>query len=198
MSAFAMLARARSKVSHLDIKRAVQGNNSTASGATGRKMQATVTGYQDCLTQGMACGITGSPGKDPTGAMSGYLIPTYASGVCGTCWKLTNPRGLNYPGNGQIPTIGAPLNSPQGNGMVVLVNNACAPDGKQGQPDMIGQCDQTNANPKDKLGSETVLDLCSDTNAVEMLWGSPNPGLAVADLEEVSCSQWSGTIHKAS
>ena len=161
-------------------------------------MQATVTGYTDCLTQGMACGLTGSPGKDPTGAMSGYLIPTYGKGTCGTCWKLTNPRTLDFHGTGQLPTIAGPLKSPKGDGMVVLINNSCAPGKDQYQPGAVGQCAQTNANPQDKLGSQTVLDLCRDTNAVSMLWGTPQPGMAVADLEEVDCSQWSGTVKKAS
>jgi len=170
----------------------------TPSAGTGRKLQATVTGYADCLTQGMACGLTGSPGKDPTAAMSGYLIPTYGKGTCGTCWKLTNPRNLNYKGKGQPPTVGGPLDSPKGDGMVVLINNSCSPGKDQYEPGAVGQCAQTEAHPTDKLGSQTVLDLCRDTNAVEMLWGTPKPGMAVADLEEVDCSEWSGTVKKAS
>ena len=164
----------------------------------GKKLQATVTGYNNCLTQGMACGLTGAPGKDPTGAMSAYLIPQYGKGNCGTCWKLSNVRELNYPGGGQVPTVGGPLKSPQGNGMVVLINNSCAPGPDQYQPGAVGQCAQSDSHPTDKLGSQTVLDLCKDTNAVEMLWGSPNPGMAVADLEEVDCSEWSGHVSKAS
>lgn len=161
-------------------------------------MQATVTGYADCLTQGMACGLTGSPGNDPTAAMSGYLIPSYGKGTCGTCWKLTNPRTLDFHGGAQLPTIGAPLHSPRGDGMVVLINNSCAPGRDQYQPGAVGQCAQTEANPEDKLGSQTVLDLCRDTDAVSMLWGTPDPGMAVADIEEVDCSEWSGTVRKAS
>ena len=191
-------------------------NNSTMSPASGgTKFQVTVTGYQVCLTQGMvcnlfpdicnsrrlitdqACGITGSPGKDPTAAMSAYLIPSYGKGNCGTCWKLSNPRTLDYHGDGTVPTVAGPLNSPQGDGMVVLINNSCAPGADQEKPGAIGQCTQTNANPKDKLGSASVLDLCSETNAVPMFFGSSKPGLAVADVEQVDCSQWSGTIRKA-
>ena len=163
----------------------------------GTRMQATVTGYSGCLTEGMACGLTGSPGKDPTAAMSAYLIPSYAKGTCGTCWKLSNVRGLNYK-TGQVPTIGGPLNSPQGNGMVVLINNSCSPGKDQYQPGAVDQCAQTTSKPTDKLGSQTVLDLCQDTNAVEMLFGTSKPGMAVADIEQVDCSEWSGTVRKAS
>ena len=81
--------------------------------------------------------------------------------------------------------------------MVVLINNSCSPGKDQYQPGAVGQCAQTNSNPKDKLGSQTVLDLCQDTNAVEMLWGTSKPGMAVADIEEVDCSEWSGTARKA-
>lgn len=159
----------------------------------GRKLQATVTGYGVCLTQGMACGLTGSPGKDPTAAMSAYLIPKYGQGNCGTCWKLSNPRKLNYHSTG-VPKIGGPLNSPKGDGMVVMVNNACAPGKNQYGPSEIGQCTQNTTHPMDKLGSQTVLDLCTETDAVEMMWGASKAGLAVADIEEVDCSEWSGHI----
>ncbi|KAL9125111.1 MAG: hypothetical protein Q9217_005631 [Psora testacea] len=144
-------------------------NNSTRSpSGGGTKFQATVTGSGVCLTQGMACGITGSPGKDPTAAMSAYLIPTYGKGNHGTCWKLSNPRKLDYHGDGT----------------------------DQEKPGAIGQCTKTDANPKDELGSQSVLDLCSETNAVQMFFGSPKPGLAVADIEQVDCSEWSETIRK--
>ena len=82
--------------------------------------------------------------------------------------------------------------------MVVLINNSCAPGKNQYGPGDVGQCTQTNSHPTDKLGSQTVVDLCQDTNAVEMLWGTPNPGMAVADIEEVDCSEWSGHVRHAS
>ena len=172
-------------------------NSTIAPSGSGGSFQVTVTGYGVCLTQGMACGLTGSPGKDPTAAMSAYLIPTYGQGNCGKCFKLSNPKKLNYHGDGTIPTVGGPLDSPQGNGMVVLINNSCAPGKDQYGPGEIGQCTQTNANSVDKLGSHSVLDLCSETNAVQMFFGSPKPGLAVATVEEVDCSEWSGTVRKA-
>ena len=51
------------------------------------------------------------------------------------------------------------------------------------------------------LGSQTVLDLCEDTDAVEMFWGIGEPriamAVAVAVIEEVGCEEWSGTVGKA-
>ncbi|MDI1493457.1 MAG: hypothetical protein OHK93_005247 [Ramalina farinacea] len=116
---------------------------STGTGGTGRKMQATVIGYGTCLTQGMACGVTGSPGKQPTAALSAYPIPKYGSGLCGTCWRASNLRGLDYEGNGP-PTVGGALKSPAGNGMVVLINNSCAPGADQTKPGAVGQCNQNH------------------------------------------------------
>ena len=158
-------------------------------------MQATVTGYDGCLTEAMACGLSGSPGKDPTAAMSGYLIP-HNDGVCGSCWKISDIRGLDYSA-GKVPTIGAPFDS-DAEGMVVLVNNACAPGADQYQPGAIGQCAQEThgLGATDRLGSETVLDLCVETEAVMRMWNSTKPGLVVANLVGVPCSEWSGTIRK--
>ena len=163
----------------------------------GKKMQATVTGYGGCLTQAMACGLSGSPGKDPTAAMSGYLIP-HNDGVCGSCWKISDIRSLDYSaGSGTPPSIGKPFDS-EAEGMVVLVNNACAPGEDQYRPGAVGQCAQETrgVGAKDKLGSETVLDLCEDTDAVVTMWNSTKPGMVVADLVGVSCEEWSGTIRK--
>lgn len=170
---------------------------SSSSGGTGRKMQATVTGYGTCLTQGMACGLTGSPGKQPTAAMSAYLIPKYGSGLCGTCWRVSNLRSLDYGPNGP-PTVGGALKSPAGNGMVVLINNSCAPGADQTKPDAVGQCNQNHGGQgaKDRLGSDTVLDLCTETDAPMMVWGTAKAGMSVADVEEVDCGEWSGTVRK--
>ena len=176
--------------------KAESSNSITLSGGSGKKMQATVTGYGVCLTQGMACGLTGSPGKDPTAAMSAYLIPNYGKGNCGTCWRVTNARQLNFHGSGQVPTIGGPQASTK-DGMVVMINNSCAPGQDQYRPGAVGQCTQTTSKPQDGLGSATVLDLCKDTDAVQQFFGNPNPGMSVADVEEVDCSEWSGTKRKA-
>ena len=184
------------------------GQNTTAGNSTnspfstnnyvGKRMQATVTGYGGCLTEAMACGLSGSPGKDPTAAMSAYLIP-HNNGVCGSCWKLSNIRGLNYTGtNGNVPPkVGAPLES-DAEGMVVMVNNACAPSADQYKPDAVGQCSQEHdgVGSTDKLGSETVLDLCEETDAVMRMWNQTKSGMAVADVVGVPCSEWSGTIRK--
>ena len=162
----------------------------------GQTMQATVTGYGDCLTEAMACGLSGSPGKDPTAAMSAYLIP-HNDGVCGSCWKLSNIRGLDYSLSGVPPKIGAPFDS-DAEGMVVLVNNACSPGADQYQAGAVGQCAQEHEGEggADKLGSETVLDLCAETDAVVRIWNQTKPGMAVADLVGVPCEEWTGTVRK--
>ncbi len=162
----------------------------------GKTMQATVTGYGGCLTEAMACGLSGSPGKDPTAAMSAYLIP-HNDGVCGSCWKLSNIRGLDYFGSGVSPKVGKPFDS-DAEGMVVMVNNACSPGADQYRAGAVGQCAQEHNGEggTDKLGSETVLDLCEDTDAVMTMWNQTKPGMAVADLVGVPCSEWSGTIRK--
>lgn len=161
-------------------------------------MQATVTGYGGCLTEAMACGLSGLPGKDPTAAMSAYLIP-HNNGVCGSCWKLSNIRGLNYAGtNSNVPPkVGAPFEC-DAEGMVVMVNNACAPGADQYNPGAVGQCTQEHdgVGSTDKLGSDTVLDLCEEMDAVMRMWNQTTPGMAVADVVSVPCSEWSGTIRK--
>ena len=162
----------------------------------GKKMQATVTGYGECLTQAMACGLSGSPGKDPTAAMSGYLIP-HNDGVCGTCWQISAIRSLDYFGSDVPPKIGKPFDS-DAEGMVVLVNNACAPGKDQYRQGAVGQCAQNTkgVGGTDRLGSETVLDLCTETEAVTRMWNSTKAGMVVADVVGVPCSEWSGTIRK--
>jgi len=82
--------------------------------------------------------------------------------------------------------------------MVVLINNSCNPGEDQYQEGAVGQCAQTDSKPTDNLGSQTVLDLCEDTNAATMLWNSTKPGMAVADIQQVDCSEWTGTVRKAS
>ncbi|MCJ1278056.1 hypothetical protein MMC21_005870 [Puttea exsequens] len=175
---------------------ATNGTNSSTSG-DGEKLQATVTGYGVCLTPGMACGLTGSPGKDPTAAMSAYLIPSYGKGTCSSCWKLTNARTTVVHGGDTLPTIGAPQKAAK-DGMVVMINNSCSPGKDQYQIGAVGQCTQKNAGDTDKLGSRTVIDLCSETDAVTMFFGTSKPGLGVADIEEVSCSDWTGHIKHTS
>ena len=95
------------------------------------------------------------------------------------------------------PKIGLPFDS-DAEGMVVMVNNACSPGADQYRAGAVGQCAQEHNGEggTDKLGSETVLDLCEDTDAVMTMWNQTKPGMAVADLVGVPCSLWSGTIRK--
>ncbi|KAL8715198.1 MAG: hypothetical protein Q9220_001156 [cf. Caloplaca sp. 1 TL-2023] len=161
-----------------------------------RTMQATVTGYADCTTAPMACGFLPLSPHSPTAAMSAYLIPHAASGTCGTCWRITNATALtnfgsSSPSDTTIPVKSGPLKTAT-EGMVVTINNSCA----RYEESFIGSCNQNETVPRDKLGSETVLDLCRGTDAVRMFFGGEEPGMAVATIEEVECGEWKGTKGK--
>ena len=41
-----------------------------------------------------------------------------------------------------------------------------------------------------------MLDLCTETDAPMMVWGTAAAGMSVADVEEVDCGEWSGTVRK--
>ena len=158
-------------------------------------MQVTVTGYQDCTTKAMACPILGVDSKSPTAALSAYLIPHGGAkppeGKCGTCWRITNAHSLTNFGPGKIPVQGAKMENSQANsgkGMVVMINNSCAPDPKS----TVGQCNQTKQKPADAMNSASVLDLCSGTDAVQQFFGSPKAGMGIATATEVDCSEWDG------
>lgn len=83
--------------------------------------------------------------------------------------------------------------------LVVMVTNTCAPDLKK----KGFQCNQNAAEPRDKFGSVTVLDLCHDTGAADAFWGHDfgggMGGLAVADITPVDCGlYWKGKVSKIS
>lgn len=79
--------------------------------------------------------------------------------------------------------------------IVVMVHNTCAPDLKK--PSF--QCNQDEGAPKDKFGNVTVVDLFSDNGAPDAFWSrkfgeGEMRGLAVADLTQVDCEQWEGSL----
>ena len=165
----------------------------------GVKLQAAVSGYNGCLAQKLACSYTGAPGRQPTAAMSQYLLPNN-HGVCGSCWRVTNPRTLVNSDDPNVPPwIGAPFRAPflkQPGGFVVMVNNACADGADQYRNGSVGQCTQFRKgnHPKDKLGSDTVMDICTETDGPMHFWGTTSAGFSVADIEGVSCNEWPGVI----
>lgn len=58
-------------------------------------------------------------------------------------------------------------------------------------------------NPVDKFGSVTVVDLCVDTGAPAAFWGHPftggqTGGLAVANITQVDCDEWDGSLDRFS
>ena len=136
----------------------------------------------------MACTWLGADTHGPTAAMSGYLIKPAGQGVCGTCWRITNAhKTAKLAGKGVQGALIANSKANTADGMVVMVNNACASD--PNQPD--GQCNQTPDHPIDNFNSRSVLDLCSGTDAVQQFFGSPKPSVGIANATKVDCSEWS-------
>ena len=171
-------------------------NNGTVSPQTpvegdGRSMQVTVTGYGDCTTKAMACPILGVSSNSPTAAMSAYLIPQPGKGMCGTCWRVTNAHDLTHFGPNKIPLQGPVRANSQANkpgGMVVMINNSCGADPKS----VVGACNQTPQSPIDRLNSQSVLDLCTGTDAVQQFFGEKKAGMAIATATQVDCKEWDG------
>lgn len=80
--------------------------------------------------------------------------------------------------------------------MVVLINNSGSPGKDQYDPGTLKQCGQLLQIRKTTWAA-TLSWICFETDAVPNFLGSPKAGLAVADIEEVDCSEWSGTDRKA-
>ena len=166
--------------------------------------QGTITGYGkgSCNdpTKIGKCGFLGS-GTFPQAAMSAGFNEAPEPGQCGTCWLMSNPRKLCYhpaapcanpPCIPPPPTI-----CPQPNvdpasesGLIVLVTNTCAP--YYSPTNTVQACNQQNGS-KDALGSDTVVDLCMDTDAAQAWWNSTTQaGMNVATIQRVNCSSWPG------
>ena len=137
----------------------------------------------------MACTWLGVDSHAPTAAMSAYLIQPAGQGMCGTCWRVTNAHRIKdvsgSPVQG-IPWPNSKANTP--GGMVVMINNACGADPKN----PFGQCNQTPQAPRDRINSQSVLDLCDGTDGVQQFFGQPNADMGVATATQVDCSEWAG------
>lgn len=172
---------------------------STNSAAPGQVYQATITGYGgQCSSRAPACGFLGTQGSYQA-AVSTYWNTPGLPGQCGTCWQLTDATKID--GNKQRA---GPLGTPP---IVVMIDNTCAPDpSKPTGGDDGYQCNQNAQAPVDAYGSVTVVDLCADTGASDVFFGSdgsaPNPGedghragLAVANITRVDCgAMWKGGV----
>ncbi|MCJ1460405.1 hypothetical protein MMC28_010787 [Mycoblastus sanguinarius] len=165
---------------------AESGVNSTTNGPT---YQATITGYGgNCGGQVGACGFLGSNGSYQC-PVSAYWNGPGLPGQCGICWQLSDAKNANADGS-IAETIGsAPI--------VVMVDNSCAVN--PGDP--TGSCNQSPSQPKDRWGSDTAVDLCTDTGAADALFGRPyaaseggKGGIAVGALTQVDCgAEWKGS-----
>ncbi|KAG8528415.1 uncharacterized protein KY384_007333 [Bacidia gigantensis] len=164
----------------------------------GKAYQGTITGYGkggcNDPTKIGKCGFLGS-GTSPQAAFSAGFNEPPEPGVCGSCWILTAPKKLCYdtkpphicPGPDDVDTRSQ-------SGLIVLVTNTCAPDTNPDDGNTIRQCNQENGS-KDGLGSDTVVDLCMDTDAAQAWWNSTtNAGLNVATVQQVDCSSWPGQM----
>ncbi|KAL8720940.1 MAG: hypothetical protein Q9225_002267 [Loekoesia sp. 1 TL-2023] len=148
----AVIAAGSPLLEQRDSSNTMIGIRATNTTGTGRSMQVTVTGYEDCTSKAMACPILGVDTHSPTAALSASLIPKAGEGLCGTCWRITNAYTLTGFGPGKIPVKGSLDPNSQankGNGMVVLINNSCAKgivtsrfltasviDGRRGSPSL--------------------------------------------------------------
>ncbi|KAL6714812.1 hypothetical protein ACLMJK_007072 [Lecanora helva] len=164
----------------------------------GLTFQATITGYGPlCASPGSgygSCGFLGSPSSYQA-AVSTYWNTPGLSGQCGTCWRLSNGRNVNGDG-----TLGSVIGTAP---IVVMVDNTCGKDPSKPTGRENGfQCNQNAAQPQDRFGSVTVVDLCHDTGAPEAFWGrtfdGTTGGLAVATIEEVDCESWEGSLDRFS
>lgn len=63
----------------------MMGIRATNTNSSGRSMQVTVTGYENCISKAMACPILGVDSHSLTSALSASLIPKAGEGLCGTC-----------------------------------------------------------------------------------------------------------------
>lgn len=85
-----------------------------------------------------------------------------------------------------------------------MIGNTCAKDPSKPTGASDGfQCNQDAENPVDKLGSVTVVDLCVDTEAPAAFRGhhfsaGQTGGLAVANLMQVDCDEWDGSLDRFS
>ena len=172
-------------------------SSSSSSGSlNGKTYQATVTAYGagSCGTTVGSCGFLGSP-SSPQAAMSVFFNSAGQPGQCGTCWALTNATVIG----GSPLAVAGPLTTAK-DGLVVMVDNSCARDDSKptGGPGSNGyQCNQNAQNPRDNWGSETVVDLCADTSALQDFFGG-SPGLAIATITQVDCkTSWKGTFGRS-
>jgi len=135
-------------------------------------------GSPNCNTATTACGFYTSPGYSAAVSQNEFGVgPGAGAGpACGTCWKLT----------AETDSSGNTLSN-AGNSIVVQVTNLCPASGNP-------LCAQSGLTGTNQYGANLNFDTCIDSGASAALFGSSGVGLAVGTAEEVSCSEWSGTV----
>ncbi len=138
-------------------------------------------GSPNCNTATAACGFYNNPGYNAAISQNFYGAgPGQGAGpACNTCWLLTP----------QTDSSGNALNG--AHAIVVKINNLCP---AQGNP-LCAQSSQTSTN---QYGAVVNFDTCIDDGASAALFGSSGVGLALGTAQQVSCSQWSGSVNLTS
>jgi len=160
------------------------GNNGGSTSGGGYKASFTEYGSTDswgsgnCNVKTTACGFYTSPGYSAAVSQNEFGVgPGAGAGPgCGTCWKLT----IETDSSGN--TI-----SNAGKSIVVQVTNLCPASGNP-------LCAQNGLSGTNQYGANLNFDLCIDSGASAALFGNSGVGLGVGTAQEVSCSQWSGSV----
>lgn len=74
-----------------------------------------------------------------------------------------------------------------GNSIIVEVTNLCPASGNP-------LCAQNGLSGTNQYGANINFDTCIDSGASAALFGNSGVGLGVGTAQEVSCSQYSGTV----
>ncbi|KAJ9148849.1 hypothetical protein NKR23_g4742 [Pleurostoma richardsiae] len=133
-------------------------------------------GAPTCNTLGTSCGFYTDPGYASAVSQNLYgAVPGAGVGLaCGTCWKL----------DASTDTIGNKL--PNASSIIIMVNNLCQAAGNT-------LCGQHNLSSTNQFGAQIAFDLCADTQAPEVLFGSSDVALALGNATRVYCEEWQGT-----
>jgi len=135
-------------------------------------------GSGNCNVATTACGFYTSPGYAAAVSQNEFGVgPGAGAGPgCGTCWQLT----IETDSSGKSV-------SNAGKSIVVQVTNLCPASGNP-------LCAQNGLSGTNQYGANLNFDLCIDSGASAALFGDSGVGLGVGTAEEVSCSQWSGSV----
>jgi len=165
-----------------------KGSSSGGSSGSGQTFKASFTEYGsgdqngsgNCNVATTACGFFTNPGFSAAVSQNEFGVgPGAGAGpACGTCWQLT----IETDSNGDKVANA-------GKSIVVQVTNLCPADGNP-------LCAQNGLSGTNQYGANLNFDLCIDSGASSALFSGAGSGvgLGVGSAEQVSCSEWSGTV----